>query len=214
MKFANIVAASMAMAVVGLTFDLQPAHAWKRGVNNRQQRQQNRIQTGTLNGSLTARENQRLTNQQNALAAQEARFRASGNGLNNWERAKLQHEQNQLSQNIYRQSNDRQGTIMPPIGNPPVVVNPPTYNPPGRPGLYNVNQNQLNQQQRMYQGIQSGELTGHEAQRLATQQQRFAATEASMRQDGLTLNERRKLDRMQDNMSRNIYNQKHDGQDR
>ncbi|MBP7862389.1 hypothetical protein KA183_11960 [bacterium] len=214
MKFANMLAASMVLAVAGLSLDMQPAHAWKHGVNNRQQRQQARIQRGAQYGSLTPVEARRLSNQQNALAAQEARFRASGNGLNSWERSKLQHEQNQLSQNIHRQSTDRQGTIMPPVGNPPIVVNPPTYNPPGRPGLYNVNQNQLNQQQRMYQGIQSGELTGHEAQRLAIQQQRFAATEASMRQDGLTLNERRKLDHMQDSMSRNIYNQKHDAQDR
>lgn len=208
MKFANIAAASMVMAVVGLSVDLQPAQAWKYGVNNRQQRQQNRIQTGALNGNLTPKETQRLTNQQNALAAQEARFRASGSGLNNWERAKLQREQNQLSQNIYRQSNDRQGNNLPPL------VNPPTYNPPGRPGLYNVNQGQVNQQQRINQGIQSGELTPQEAQRLSNQQQKFAATEAAMRQDGLTLKERRKLDRIQDNMSRNIHNQKHDGQDR
>jgi len=219
MKLSYLTALSMLMLTAGLA-SMEPAHAWKYGVNNRQQRQQNRIQNGIQNGSLTRRESARLSNQQNALAAQEARYRASGNGLNNWERAKLEREQNQLSQNIHRQSNDRQGTnYCPPPGVPPVVVNPPTfnqpgYNPPGRPGLYNINQNQLNQQQRIYQGIQTGELTQHEAQRLVNQQQKLATTEAVMRQNGLTLKERRKLDRMQDNMSRNLYNQKHDGQDR
>lgn len=35
MKFANMLAASMVLAVAGLSLDMQPAHAWKHGVNNR-----------------------------------------------------------------------------------------------------------------------------------------------------------------------------------
>ncbi|MCW5823753.1 MAG: hypothetical protein KIT34_13190 [Cyanobacteria bacterium TGS_CYA1] len=207
MKLANLIAVSMVVAGIGLSLDMQPAHAWRYGVNNRQQRQQNRIQSGVQSGTLTSKEAARLTRQQNALARQEARYRASGNGLSRKERVRLEREQNQISQNIHRQANDRQGVNLPPVGNPYA------YNPPGRPGLYNINNNQVNHQERINQGIQSGELTQTEAQRLSNQQNRFATKEAEMRQDGLTLQERRRLDNMQDNMSRNIYHQKHDGQD-
>lgn len=207
MKLANLIAVSMIVAGALVSMDIQPAHAWRQGVNNRQQRQQNRIQSGVQSGTLTSNEAARLSKQQNALARQEARYRASGNGLSRKERVRLQREQNQLSQNIHRQANDRQGVNLPPAGNPNA------YNPPGRPGLYNINNNQVNHQERINQGIQSGELTQAEAQRLSNQQNRFATKEAEMRQDGLTLQERRRLDNMQDNMSRNIYHQKHDGQD-
>lgn len=207
MKLAKLIAVSMVVAGIGLSLDMQPAHAWRYGVNNRQQRQQNRIQSGVQSGTLTSKEASRLTRQQNALARQEARYRASGDGLSRKERVRLEREQNQLSQNIHRQANDRQGVNLPPVGNPNVC------NPPGRPGLYNINNNQANHQQRINQGIQSGELTQTEAQRLSNQQERFATKEAEMRQDGLTLQERRRLDNMQDNMSRNIYHQKHDRQD-
>lgn len=214
MKLANLVAVSLVVAGIGLTLDMQPAHAWRHGVNNRQQRQQNRIQSGVQSGTLTSKEAARLTRQQNALANQEARYRASGDGLSRKERVRLQREQNQLSQNIHRQANDRQGVNLPP-GNAPNYCPPAGGTPLRNPnGLYNINNGQANQQQRLYQGIQSGELTPKEAQRLQNQQQRFATKEAEMREDGLTHKERSQLDRMQDNMSRNIYEQKHDGQDR
>ena len=207
MKMSKTVALSLAVVTAFMTVDAAFAQGWRHNINNRQQRQQNRIQNGVQNGTLTSKEAARLSRQQNALARQEARYRASGSGLSPWERTKLQREQNQLSQNIHHQANDRQGVNLPPVGNP----NP--YNPPGRSGMYNINNNQANQQQRINQGIQSGELTQTEAQRLSNQQERFATKEAEMRQDGLTLQERRRLDNMQDNMSRNIYHQKHDGQD-
>jgi hypothetical protein len=192
---------SLALVAATVVVDVQPAHAWKHGINQRQNRQANRIQNGMQNGSLNRREKHRLNRQQNALELKEARFRASGNGLNATERARLQLHQNQLSQNIYQQKHD-----------PQTRFNQPNHNPGNQ--LFDINQNQNNHDKRIYNGIQSGELTRREANRLDNQQDRFENREAQMRQNGLTLNERRKLDAHQDQMSRNIYNQKHDAQDR
>lgn len=193
---------SLALVAAAVTIDVQPAFAWKYGVNKRQCFQQNRIQSGVGNGSLNRREAHRLNKQENQLARQEARFRASGNGLSHSERNRLEREQNQISQNIYTQKHDSQNRWN--GGNGGNHKNQ----------YYNINQNQRNQDQRISQGIQSGELTGREAGRLEAQEGRFAVKEAEMRQNGLTFNERRKLDAYQDQMSRNIYNQKHDAQDR
>ncbi len=66
------------------------------------------------------------------------------------------------------------------------------------------------QQERIQQGVQSGQLTPGETNRLEAQQSRIKATEDRMKADGnLTPKERAKLSRMQDRASRNIYRKKH-----
>jgi hypothetical protein len=71
------------------------------------------------------------------------------------------------------------------------------------------------EQRRINQGVRSGELTRREAGRLRAEQFRISAYEARARSDGsLTRAERYRLDRMLDRASRDIYRQKHDGQDR
>jgi hypothetical protein len=66
------------------------------------------------------------------------------------------------------------------------------------------------QQERIQQGVQSGQLTPREANRLEAQQSRIKATEDRMKADGnLTTAERAKLNRMQNRASRNIYRKKH-----
>lgn len=204
----HISALSLAVLLGLATAASQPAEAYRYGVNNRQQRQQNRIYSGVQNGSLNRREAGRLERQQYALNQREARYRASGNGLSNSERARLERQQNQLSQNINQQKHDGQGY------NPGTPGNPGNPNHPGH-SLYDVNKTQQNQDGRIYNGIQSGALTPHEAQRLEAQQSKFAAEEARMRAsgNGLSLQERARLDNQQDRMSKSIYNQKHDGQD-
>lgn len=80
----------------------------RAGVNQRQERQQDRIGRGITSGSLTPAEAARLESQEARINAQEARFRASGDGLSPRERAKLESELNTESRNIYRQEHDRQ----------------------------------------------------------------------------------------------------------
>lgn len=73
-----------------------------------------------------------------------------------------------------------------------------------------IQQREQNQQQRIDQGIASGQLTPKEAGRLETQQARIQQREARMKADGnLTAAERRSLTRQQNRASRNIYRKKH-----
>lgn len=80
----------------------------KGRVNCRQQRQHKRLTQGVNNGSLTGRETARLAKQQAQLRRQERRFRASGDGLSATERMRLEHNQDQMSQSIYKQKHDEQ----------------------------------------------------------------------------------------------------------
>jgi hypothetical protein len=82
-----------------------PAEA---GINQRQAKQQQRIETGIANGSLTAREVNRLQRQQGRISAYEARSRADGNGLTRKERLRIKAMQDRASANIYRQKHNAQ----------------------------------------------------------------------------------------------------------
>lgn len=79
-----------------------------RNINGRQFEQQERIIRGVSNGSLTGREARHLERREQRFAAQEARFRASGNGLSYAERQRLNHEQNVMSRSIHNQAHDGQ----------------------------------------------------------------------------------------------------------
>jgi hypothetical protein len=80
---------------------------------------------------------------------------------------------------------------------------------------WNINGRERHQQQRIYRGVRSGELTRHETYRLERQQVRINRQEARFRKsgDGLSPRERLRLEREQNRASRNIYRQKHDRQD-
>jgi hypothetical protein len=73
-----------------------------------------------------------------------------------------------------------------------------------------IDAREQNQQQRIRQGVQSGQLTPREANRLEAQQGRIQAREDRMKADGnLTRAERAKLTRMENRASNNIYRKKH-----
>ena len=76
-----------------------------------------------------------------------------------------------------------------------------------------VDARQERQQQRIDQGVASGELNQREAARLEKEQGRIAAHEEKAKADGVvTKEERRKLNREQDRASRHIAKEKHDRQ--
>jgi hypothetical protein len=81
---------------------------------------------------------------------------------------------------------------------------------------YRVNERQQNQRDRIRQGVRSGELNGVEAARLRRQQSQIGLNEARARRSGgeFTTQERARIQRQLDRSSQNIYQQKHDGQDR
>ena len=73
-----------------------------------------------------------------------------------------------------------------------------------------IQQREMNQEQRIQQGINSGQLTPREAGRLEAQQTRIQQQESRMKADGqLTNRERARLTREQNRASRNIYRKKH-----
>lgn len=215
MNKVTILSLSLALVAGSVILQVQPAEAAPWGVNRRQANQQSRIYNGVRNNSLTGREAYRLQQQQFALNRKEQRFRASGNGLSASERARLQHQQNQLSQNIYHQKHDGQGwDPNPGWNNHPNWNNGPGPNPGGWGNYRGVNARQETQQNRLSQGVQSGQLTPTEYNRLQNQQSNLAAQEARFRDsgNGLNMHERAILDARQDALSRNINRQVHDGQ--
>lgn len=70
-----------------------------------------------------------------------------------------------------------------------------------------------NQQQRIEQGLQSGQLNSREAGRLEREESRVERMESRALRDGeLSPQERARIDRAQDKVSRDIYREKHDAQ--
>ncbi|MFO0775051.1 MAG: hypothetical protein U0172_10360 [Nitrospiraceae bacterium] len=78
-----------------------------------------------------------------------------------------------------------------------------------------IDQRQANQEQRIDQGIASGQLNQREARRLDKQQDHIDNMENRAKADGkVTKRERARLHAAQDRASRNIHKQKHDAQHR
>ena len=75
-------------------------------INERQQKQRDRIANGIQSGELTRVEAKKLTKQQHKIAAKEARFKSDG-VLTRKERSKLQHNLNKASKNIYRKKHNK-----------------------------------------------------------------------------------------------------------
>ena len=76
-----------------------------------------------------------------------------------------------------------------------------------------VDQRQVNQEQRIQQGVQSGQLTTQEAARLEKGQARVDRMEDKAKADGtVTTQERKRLQHAENVQSRQIQREKHDRQ--
>ncbi len=76
-----------------------------------------------------------------------------------------------------------------------------------------IDQRQMNQEQRIDQGIASGRLNQREAARLDREQSRIDGMEKRAKADGvITRRERARIDAAEDRASRHIYREKHDRQ--
>jgi hypothetical protein len=77
----------------------------------------------------------------------------------------------------------------------------------------NMQQRDINQQERIQQGLQSGALNTREAARLEKEQAAVDRVQANALKDGkLSAKEAVRIDNMQDQASKDIYGQKHDAQ--
>jgi CRISPR/Cas system-associated endoribonuclease Cas2 len=165
-------------------------------VNARQQNQRERIQQGVKSGELTRRETGKLVEEQRDVRQLERAYKSDGT-LTGAERRDLNHEQNQASRDIYRQKHDDQDR-------PPAAVRDP-----------GVNERQANQTARIQQGVKSGELTHDEAQDLRTERRDIRGLEQTYKSDGtLTHDERQDLHQQLNQQSQEIYEEKHDDEQR
>jgi hypothetical protein len=184
-----IIALLILVAIGALAQDPQG----NRTIRQRQQLQQQRIGQGVESGQLTAGEAARLERKEAQLNRQVRRMRQDG--LTDAERARIDQRQDHLSRQIAGEKHDPQRQ---PAPRGPIEVR------------------DRNQQMRIGQGIRSGQLTAGEAARLESKEARLQRHEAFMRHSGsgLTPGERNAINHQQNNLSRQIYRQKHDGQRR
>jgi hypothetical protein len=162
-------------------------------INQRKENQQDRIANGIQSGQLTAGETRNLEKKESEVNHEERDMRKLDNGhLTAADRATLNQQQNAVSKDIYKQKHDAQ------VQN----VNPKSE----------VGQRQRNQQERIAQGVKSGQLTAGETAHL---EGREAAINKEVHNDRaanggtLTAAERRQVNRQQNRTSGAIYRKKH-----
>lgn len=141
---------------------------------------------------MTAGETKRLETGEAGLNKEESNMRAADDGhLTSADRTTLNRQQNGLSNRIYDDKHNAQTAHY---------------------GNNEVGQRRENQQDRIAQGIRSGQLTARESARLERQQQSINHEDASMRAANggmLTGADKDALNQRQNNASRNIYAKKH-----
>ena len=214
----SIIVAGLTMG--GLLFIGSPAGAQSvYNLDQREDRQQQRIQQGVDSGALTPGEARRLEGEQARIQATEDRMRADGH-LSPRERQRLSQMENRSSRDIDRlKHNDRTAEGW---------DNGNHYgwgghhnsgwdgHNPGHGGGYaydpRFDRREDRQQYRIQQGIHAGALAPGEARYLEREQGRVQAVEDRMRADGrLSPWERQRLNQMQNRDSRDIYRLDHNG---
>jgi len=164
----------------------------KTEVGQRKENQQDRIANGVQSGQLTAGETANLEKKEAAINKETAADRAANGGkLTTAEKAQVNRQQNHLSNQIYQDKHN---------------ANAAHY------GNNEVGQRRENQQDRIAQGIKSGQLTAGETAKLENQQKNInkqVATDRAANGGKLTAGEKAQVNKEQNKASKNIYNKKH-----
>ncbi len=179
---------ALAQTPTTTTPDPQP----KTEIGQRKENQQDRIANGVQSGQLTAGETSKLESKEAAINGETRADRAANGGkLTAAEKQQINKQQNQLSNQIYKDKHN---------------ANTAHY------GNNEVGQRRENQQDRIAQGIKSGQLTAGETAKLENQQkginQQVAADRAA-NGGKLTSGEKQQINKEQNGASKNIYNKKH-----
>jgi|CXWL01.1.fsa_nt_gi hypothetical protein len=170
------------------------AQGWQN-INQRQAQLDQRIDVGVRNGSLTAREAGQLRAEFRDLAMLEADYRVS-RGLSMDERADLDRRFDALSARIRYERNDRDDR----------------YDRGDRDDRrwIPINQRQRNLDARIDAGLRDRTLSRREASRLRAEFVAIADRERAYRRNGLSISERRDLDRRFDVLSARIEAERRD----
>jgi hypothetical protein len=102
---------SLGLALIGafvVVNSVEAEQCHKGRINSRQHQQGVRIRQGVRSGALNGRETARLARQEAKLARTEAHMRRTGDGLSGKEKVILEHKQDHLSHDIYREKHDAQ----------------------------------------------------------------------------------------------------------
>jgi len=161
-------------------------------VAQRKENQQDRIAQGVKSGQLTAGETTNLETKEAAINGETRADRAANGGkLTTAEKQQINGQQNKLSNQIYADKHN---------------ANTAHY------GNNTVGQRRENQQDRIAQGIKSGQLTAGETAKLENQQKGInQQVKADRAANGgkLTAGEKKQVNSEQNGASKNIYNKKH-----
>jgi len=205
MKFTGIMRLSLPVAVLmaGMvagaqstttTTSTQTSAMKPATVGERKENQQDRIANGVQNGSLTAGETSNLESKEAAINQETRADRAANGGkLTSAEKQQINGQQNQLSKQIYT---DKHNAASQHYGN------------------NEVDRRRENQQDRIAQGIRSGQMTAGEAAKVENQERGInQQVHADRAANGgkLTPAERQQINKEQNHESKNIYNKKHNG---
>ena len=161
-------------------------------IAQRKDNQQNRIANGVQNGSLTAGETSNLESKEAGINAETRADRAANGGkLTSSEKTQINKQQNRVSKDIYQDKHN---------------ANNAHY------GNNEVGQRRENQQDRIANGVRSGQLTAGEAAKAENQQRginRQVAADRSANGGKLTGAQKTQINHEQNQASRSIYNKKH-----
>jgi len=160
--------------------------------NSRRQTQQDRIANGVDSGQLTSGETKSLENKQSNLNREIHDDRqANGGKLTSQERSQVNRQENHLSKQIYSDKHN---------------ANAAKY------GNGEVGQRRENQQDRIANGIRSGNLKPGEAAHMENREQGINQQVRADRQANggkLTAQQAKQVNRAQNRTSKAIYNDKH-----
>jgi hypothetical protein len=192
-KWSLLPAVVLLASTTALAQDPSPSTPSKPGeVAERKENQQDRIANGVKSGQLTAGETSKLETKEAAINSETRRDRAANGGkLTAAEKQQINRQQNQLSKQIYTDKHNG---------------NTADY------GNNAVGQRRENQQDRIAQGIKSGQLTAGETAKLENQQKNInhqVAADRAANGGKLTKGEKQQINKEQNAASKNIYNKKH-----
>jgi hypothetical protein len=160
-------------------------------VSKRRENQQDRIANGVQSGQLTARETANLENKEHNLNKEiGADRKANGGNLTNNEKAQINKQQNGLSNQIYQ---DKHNAAKAQYGN------------------NEVGTRRQNQQDRIANGIRSGQLNAKQTANLEKKEVGINNTVAADRKGNggnLTNNQKRNINNRQNNVSGQIAREK------
>ena len=166
-----------------------------QSIQQRKENQQDRIGNGVASGQLTAGETANLEKKESNLNKEEKLMRSEDKGkLTSADKKALNQQQNQLSNQIYKDKHNA------------AVQN---TNPKSE-----VGKRAENQQDRIAQGIKSGQLTAGEANHLENKEAGInheVAADRAANGGKLTGQEKAQVNRQQNNVSKQIYKDKHNG---